>query len=341
MKRLCPPPIKIIVFIILFLVLLEISNDLLIKKETDLPDNFTTKVMGLKNEQENSFDVMFYGNSHVFSAVNPLILFQNTGITSYVYASPGQPFPLTYHYIKESLKTQKPDVMFVEVYATTYPTEYTNETRAHQALDPIPLSWQKINMIHDAAEANNRWQYYFPIIMYHGRWHSLTAADFDFSYKKDIDFTKGYRIMKKSVEVNRCYTFLDDRIASPINEKHEDTLYKIIELAKATDTELIFFVAPFELSEKKWHLINYVKQIAHENDIKFIDFNLLAEALELDPKSDFFDSDHMNYKGAQKVTQYLSTYLQYNYKIKDKRQAEIAMEWNENYKRFLEYIDKQ
>ena len=63
--------------------------------------------MELFYEQEpGTVDVMFYGSSHTYSDINPAVLWEQEGISSYDLAGSLQPLWNTYYYMKESLKYQ-------------------------------------------------------------------------------------------------------------------------------------------------------------------------------------------------------------------------------------------
>ena len=66
---------------------------------------------GFKNEKSNSVDVLFLGTSNMFHTINPLVLYEDTGITSFDFGSSSQSLNMTYMYLKEALKTQNPKVV--------------------------------------------------------------------------------------------------------------------------------------------------------------------------------------------------------------------------------------
>ena len=72
-------------------------------------------------EERDTIDVMFYGSSLAYCDVVPSVIYDETGITSYVMGGPEQTIPMTYYYIKETFRTQSPDVIFVEVTGLLYP----------------------------------------------------------------------------------------------------------------------------------------------------------------------------------------------------------------------------
>ena len=70
--------------------------------------------------EKNSVDVMFYGSSHCNYTINNAILWKDYGIASYDMVGGGQNLGSTYYYMEETLKTQKPALMAVELVFTSW-----------------------------------------------------------------------------------------------------------------------------------------------------------------------------------------------------------------------------
>ena len=63
------------------------------------------------HEISKSIDVFHIGNSDIYSAINPMWMYQKKGITSYVFGEALQDVSMAYGLFKEALKTQKPKVL--------------------------------------------------------------------------------------------------------------------------------------------------------------------------------------------------------------------------------------
>lgn len=50
-------------------------------------------------EPENSIDVIFLGSSHIYNGVNPLVFYEETGLTGFDLASSSQDIPTGYFYL--------------------------------------------------------------------------------------------------------------------------------------------------------------------------------------------------------------------------------------------------
>ena len=163
--------------VLLTLILIPLSR-LLARKSLALPWNTTTKISGFYNEEQDQFEVMFFGSSHAYAAFSPLELWEETGVKSYVFATQQQPLWATYTYIKEALKTQSPALVVVECRMAFGDKEYYMEGNdkgvTFSYMDDIPLSWNKVQLAwHSAPDLEGKTSALFNFMMYHGRWKEL------------------------------------------------------------------------------------------------------------------------------------------------------------------------
>ncbi|MDR0617322.1 MAG: hypothetical protein LBG23_00845 [Endomicrobium sp.] len=84
------------------------------------------------------------------------------------------------------------------------------------------------------------------------------------------------------------------------------------------------------LPSRQQERFNCLHKLAKENNIKFINYNLLYEYEEvgLDFSSDFVDSDHLNINGSRKISKHLASILSTEYRLEDKRQNPDYAKWN-------------
>ncbi len=84
---------------------------------------------------------------------------------------------------------------------------------------------------------------------------------------------------------------------------------KIIELAKDEGIQLMLVGAPCNANAELKKIYNTVELIANENNIPFIDYNVLYDEVGIDANKHFFDGVHMNYDGAKIVTGHFTDYM--------------------------------
>ncbi len=66
--------------------------------------------------KSNKIDVMLFGNSHLYTGINPKNLSLTLGTTAFVFASPGTNIADSYFGLKEAIKECKPKLVIVETF---------------------------------------------------------------------------------------------------------------------------------------------------------------------------------------------------------------------------------
>ena len=179
----------------------------------------------------------------------------------------------------------------------------------------------------------------FSIFTFHDKWKQTKFFSSD-DNKKDT---------KDSVSCDHGYNFNDSikpaqandnmnptDISEPIPEDNLNYLNKMVDLCREKGIDVVLVEMP---TQHSWNYYrhNTVQAFADENKLRFIDFNLMFEELQLDIKLDYRDGgDHLNYYGATKTTAYLSDFLNETYSdiLTDKRNDENYSFWEESNKEF-------
>lgn len=298
-------------FVLIFLLILSGASDLLMHKQIEGRWNMTAKVVGFYNEEPDSFDVLFFGSSHMYCSVDPAVFYEETGLKSYVFATQRQPLWITYHYMIEALKTQRPELLVVETHMAVQEEDYMDEATNHTAIDPIPMSKNKLDMIFASVPKGERRFYIFNIMKYHGRWEYLEKEDFVRAYEKTTDPDKGYvRLSEVSDDVvwEDVSSVTESRVGTPKNIEY---LHKIMDLAEKENIRLVLFKSPSNATVEEKMFCNGVAEAAAQRGVEFIDFNTREhyEAMGLDIQEDFYDQRHLNETGMKKYVPYFSKFL--------------------------------
>lgn len=326
--------IRAICFILLLSFILFNVNQVLKRKSISGAWNMTIKTNGFYNEEVNKFDVIGFGSSHMYCTVNPLTIWKNTGIPTYLLTSQQQPTSATYYYIKEALKTQSPKVVLVETYMFTLPPIKNDEGVFHDAVDFLKPSKNKIDLINAMVPKSERISYYIPFLKYHTRWEELQEQDFNNNYLEKKDWLKGYVFLKNAEVINIDSSVNNYNKRLPIPEENLKYLNKIVELSKEENFKLVLIASPYGVSLEQQGVLNSIQDFSEENGIDFINFNNLFDELNLDSKTDFYDLGHTNVYGAEKVSKYLSEYLQNKYALKDWSNNEIYIDFEDSIEMF-------
>lgn len=300
-----------ICFVLLFIFILFEVSDILMHKQVEGRWNMTAKVAGFFNEEPDSFDVLFFGSSHMYCSVDPAVLEEETGLKSYIFATQQQPLWITYHYMVEALKTQSPDLIAVEVHMAIEEEEYADEGTNYTAIDPFAFSRNKIEMIRSAVPEGQQRYYIFNIMKYHQRWEELEPLDYVRPYESETDPDRGYvRLTTAAIDIVRedVTGITDVRYGT---EKNLVYLNKIIDLSEEKGIELILFKSPSNATSEEKMYYNGAAAAARARGAEYIDYNddELYEEVGLDLKTDFYDVRHLNESGMKKFTTHFGRYI--------------------------------
>lgn len=278
--------------------------------------------------EENSADVIFYGSSHCYCTINNALLWDKYGIASYNMGESGQNLGSTYAYMVESLKTQAPKVMCVELcYASWYEEGFNN---GNLYRNTIGLKWSENYLSNldfaigrsvqsDNTELKREIFLKWPII--HSRYSEITAKDF-----WDNSFEHG-----RYEGSWTCESYEFPREAYNCKEigslREDDLLYleKMVDLAKDKGIQLVFFIAPFVLHEENQKAFNAAAEFARNNGVPFLNFNtdqflFLDFDYTTDMREEGHSGSHLNNFGAEKITIYIGQFLKENFDLPDRVQ---------------------
>ncbi len=327
--------IKVICFSVIFCVLFGCVQNVFIQKKlygktTDEPN--TNMIGGFYELPKNSLDVVFIGSSNMFCDLNPLALYKEQGIASYILGTSSQQLDATYFLLKEALKTQKPEVVVIETRAITYEGD-ANEAYNHYVFDHTPLSLNKVEGVVNTTEIipdDSVVNYLLPITKYHTRWKELNKDDLLwFAMDKSYPL-KGYyaRYNVSSVDTTKYHNKIS---MSEIPLRNQEYLQLIINTCEENNVKLLFLKTPVYAYWRQGYS-DLMDDFAQKNNIPFIDLNELNREVNIDTTTDFFDDGkHLNDDGAVKVAEYMGKYLRKNYDLPDHRGEEAYQSWEEDW----------
>ncbi|MCD7863920.1 MAG: hypothetical protein LUG61_10560 [Lachnospiraceae bacterium] len=289
----------------------------------------------LYNTGDDLMDVVFVGTSHVFDGVNPAILWEEYGISGFVMGGSAQGRELSYHYIIEMLKTQSPKVVFVDLYGLV--NEMNPGADIYRGTLSMKLSFNSIRLTQEIVDTKEeqlqhilRW----PII--HTRYREIEERNFvEIEYNT---YGRGYDAQWwRDMSVHMSEELLSDTVQADLGEEKMEWLQNLADLATEEGFELIFTIMPyyFEDNADIWESYNTAKAFAAQNEIVFLDLNVLADEVGIDFEQDFRDSTHLNAWGAQKVSSYLGAFLKEHVELEDHRGDDAYYLWDLNLEYYL------
>lgn len=321
MKRI----ISVICVAVTLIIGLCYSNQLLIKKTC------YKKCEPFFNDNDQNFDVLFFGSSHVDNGVSPLFLYQKYGITSYNLAVGGNYIPSNCYRLQEVLrflkkeKRQLPEIIVMDVYADQDSTYWL-----HLGWDDFSLSANKVQMTNTLVEEKDRAAMLFPFLLYHNRWSELEKDDFQTETNKFFGMNQGlYQL-----------SYPDSEIINDFSEQAEvgsDITYYLDQMEEVCEMEgikIIFIYIPYSYRPDLQRLANGICQYEEERGNLCI--NYMNVETQIDYDIDFFNAGHLNPAGAKIMTDELGKLLS-EYGLKDHRGEPDAIQWEEAYEEYINF----
>lgn len=275
-----------------------------------------TRANGVLDERPGSIDVVVLGDSEAYRSISPLLLWKNTGYTSYVCATSSQKLTYTKTMLGRALKKQKPKLVILETLAIY----------RHMTLGDI--------LFNEMAEQ-------FPVFRYHNQWKNMLKKDHGSTVDaEDIARATSGKGHLFNNSVDPCWpgaymhqTGQREKIPMA-NRLFVQSIQRMCDKAGAK-LLLVSSPSPINWSYKRH---NGIEAFAGELGCDYIDLNLRPE-LGIDWSKDTYDKgDHLNHAGAVKVTNYLSSYLQKQGLLTDHRGDPDYAGWDsalQNYEKMI------
>lgn len=298
-------------------------------------------------EPADTIDVMYLGTSasnRYF--INPLA-YEETGMTCFTMATMGMPMFFVPDLIDEIGKTQDPQLYIIELRWVQKDRDLITDAHIRRVTDNLKLSGIKKHAIDLAFEqmdgskgmlgdiSDKKIDYYIPILKYHDRLQQGQMSPGDFKLTATKNRTKGYIMSKNTTtQVNQFPGKVTEKRA-PLSDIAEtalnSTLDKCDALAEQGDQQFLFVLSPFCCHENQKAMFHTAMDMVRERGYPVLDFNTaqMYEELELNFNTDFYNSKHLNYLGAEKYTKYLTDYITAHYKLPDHRDQEGYESWEE------------
>lgn len=310
-----------------------------------IPNGYYSDVQGEAHEatwdefyslDKNSIDVIYLGSSSMYHGISPLKIWSEVGVTGFDLGSSTQRPWVSLYFLEEALKTQKPKVIILDMYAWMWRGGAGAEAHAHKAYDYTNFSIEKIKSVQRTLkdpgfDCGNIFSYIMPAFRYHSRWNDLERKDFRQSV---ISPYKGMALGYAENDCTDAFSRFDTVREYSADVSVVEYFQKIVDLCNKNDIELVLIKLPVY----EWGEI-YSRQIAEfseKNNLTFIDFNYMMEDLQIDVVSDFTDGSHLNVKGAEKISTWLAQWLVKNCSFIDKRQDSQYAQWNDDYQTYLQ-----
>ena len=306
--------LRSLLFLLVLVLFLTAFSAYFLPKGNALEDGIQEpELYAFLGEPENSLDVVVLGDSIPLSSFIPAYLWRDCGIPSYVCATTAQKPSDGYFLLKQFFRRQSPKVVLYET-------------------DQLYLETETAGLLQ--AEVSAR----LPVLQYHDSWKFVRPNRLLQSPNyTETSPLKGYHLRKTMAKLKGDPAYLAPaETAEPISGLNRLCLTRALALCEKQGTQLILYTAPNAASWTQGkHLA--MEALAEELGIPYLDANDMD--LDINWGTDTLDrGEHLNIRGARKVTAWLGEYLQ-TLGLPDKREDAAYAAWQKDLDAFQEMVD--
>ena len=305
-------------------------------------DHNSLRVEGFYQEERDSLDAVFIGASDIYTSFMPGRAYEKYGFTSYLLASESITSEGVITAVKEVVRTQHPGLIIIEANAFLYgdSDNETNEGHVHKFFDNLPFSINKLNYIQKKVPIEQKWEYFFPLIKYHGLWTELPDRVNMMQSNLSLDVRgynhlKGFRTTAKifKSDTPSLNSQLSDAGELDLDPELQQNLFDLLDYSKEQNLNVIFVRAPHYVTKDTYDRVkrsNKMASILKERGFSYYAFENNTAAIGIDDSRDFYNEDHMNVYGAIKFTDFLADGLVNSESLEIDPQSDSQKEmWNE------------
>ena len=276
-------------------------------------------------ESKEEIETIFLGTSHCFRAYDPVLYEELTGESAYNLGSSSQNIDTSYYLLKEALKYQDIQKVYLDLYHVFlfFHPDNRELVEANIISDYMKPSLNKCCFILSRSDSKHYTNSFFP---FRRDWQLL--GDFEYIrsnvekkqqksyqnyepvvYDDERYIGKGFVASEAVLNVKE-YQWVPK--SEPVDLSEDSSfarayLQKIVNLCEKEKIELIFLSAPsyeeyIEAMDSYERVHQLIQNLADEYGVNYLDFNECTENVLDLGSEDFMDVDHLNGNGAKKVT---------------------------------------
>jgi hypothetical protein len=297
----------------------------------DDTESYTRLTMHELYETEENIDTLFLGSSHCFRAYDPELFTELTGKTSFNLGSSAQNYDTSYYLLREACRYNEIQTVYLDMHYKFLFVDKTDRdlVQANIISDYMKFSRNKLEFLTQTSEAKHYTNRLFP---FRRQWQKLADIPYlrEVLEKKQTESYRSYApvVQEQEYYAGRGFVWSDETLDAeaitwwdnftPVSEDMDSQVTytltyigKIVDFCREKGIRLVFVTAPsfdryLEAVGPYDEAYAYVKNLADEYGVEYLDFNLAKEEyLNLEEDS-FLDVDHLNGKGAGTVTTLLA-----------------------------------
>ena len=315
------------------------------------------RILMLHKEPADSIDVLLIGSSATYSGYSAAYAYEKYGFTSYPYAIKGATCTLWKPALKDTLRTQRPKLVVVDVFGGGYDRELieTRSSQLYNLMNAVPFSEDKIKTAREISSNLNNVSaasMVFPFI----KCHTNVPANLK-HIRRRIDVERSGPSPLKGIETkSRCRDLADIDESSfssdtvPLDDRTEALIRDFIEYCRSENIDMLFIKFPTVLTEQDPDELlvnlraNRILEIAGEYGCGTLNMQKLFHEIGLKEQVDYYNHGHPNVRGQKKITDYLGRYIRDEMHVgPSSLDDSVRAEWDESieyYKAFVRLAEE-
>ena len=307
-------------------------------------DNNTLRMEAFYEEERETVDAVLIGASDVYAGYSAPYAYEKYGYTSYPYATQSSPANIVLPQIKEVIKHQNPKMVIVEINAFLYKdNELPTEASQRMFADNVPRDdiWREY--LKEAIPQDKQIEYYLPIVKYHSSWTEypwkIKFLSAEMRLKKNgYSLFRGYKTVAN--EFHPGVKVYNDQLANndgtlPLGVNGERYLRQTLEYLKENNiTNVVFMRFPHIVRAEaysRFKRCNEAGNIIESYGYDFINLERYGDQEGFIVDQDYYNWDHLNIYGTEKLTDYIANMLQNKYGMKSAELTDQQVtEWKDS-----------
>lgn len=347
--------IKVIIFVALLLVVLWGLAQVFTYPRANMyksGDCSRERFNSFYKQDDNIIDCVFLGTSGTDRYWLPSFAWHDNGLATYSLVTPSQPLAFSENLIKETLKTQDVKLFVLDLRMITNDLTKRKSPPTRRVTDNMKYSLNWLNAIikyrklmSSSEKKRERFlSFLYKPYKYHSMWNTMELEELEDLYPEDKFFGYYGANFVYKIRPQKPTRFpIEPMDVAKDNKKILKDLY---EYCQTIDAEVVFISTPVSNMPRRQGKLKSAAEYAREVGFEVYDFNTeeMYDELNWDFKTDHYNPNHANFKGALKFTDYLSEILINRYGLKDHRNDDditCYTDWENGYKTTMRRAKKK
>ncbi|WP_051588833.1 hypothetical protein [Ruminococcus sp. NK3A76] len=285
-------------------------------------------------EPKNSMDVAFIGSSEMYADYCAPLAYDKYGYTGYNLCYEGAPGQLYPAMIETYLSRQEPQLFVIEINGYLYgDDDCLHDANYRRLIDNIPMSSLKIDLIEKYAPEDDKLSFYVPLIKHHENWKSLSYQTYRAGrlIMSDLSGPARLKAFSTRTTTDSKVSTIRKRKPAKLSNVGRQALYDTIELLQEKGVKNVLFLRAPHKNPLSEEASAEVAKAAADAGFDYLDCSDISDTeIGIDPKTDYYNREHLNSIGCEKFTDFLGGYITSHYDISTDHSDDVDEEWKES-----------